>query len=1055
MKHFSFFLRRGGIILCSCVGFINAYPASENIYPNTFSNTLQSRTTQEKEVFGTIVDASTGEVLVGVNIRVKNTDIGTVSDMDGKFTISVNQGAELIFSYIGYKETVLKIGNQNTIKVPMLADNEMLDEVVVVGYGSQKKVSVTGAVASISGDDIKTSKTPSLMVALQGKIPGLVIRQNNGAPGAFDTNIRVRCMGEPMYVIDGVVRNDGSEFQRLNPEDIESISLLKDGAAAIYGINSQNGVIIVKTKTGNKGPVKVSYDGSVGFSKPTRVTEMMNSSQYWDIRNEDSFFSTGTPYFSSREALQEYQALPSVDWYSAVFKKSAFQHQHNVKLEGGNDRIQSYASLGFMTDNGLLQSGDIGYNKLSFRSGTTIKINDRLSVDLILSGFTDLRKQPGTWNGAFFYLNKATNGTIPSETIYANNNPNYFNRPMPLNDNPVQFADRDVFGYREWRTRLFQSTVGVNYAIPYVPGLKIRLQGAYDNKGYTDTKVQKRCVNYTYSASNDTYSPSDNYNPSISDETTNTTRVNMQGQLIYHNEFNKKHFVDMTAVIEAREDNSRYIKAYREYEGDFFTIDNIDRAPTNGQQTSGWTDKITLLSVIGKFSYDYAHRYMVEFAFREDGSYRYAPDQRWGFFPVVSAGWRISEESFIKGHTDIVTNLKLRGSYGVSGEDAGNPFQYLPSYTGYNGYVISSDGKFTNGFTNSGLVNRELTWVTSKTINLGVDLTLWDGKLDFSADIYRRDREGLLTTRANSLPNTFGASLPQENLNSDRNQGFEFMIGHSGSVNDFRYSVSGNMNIGRWQVIYSERAPFKSSYDRWRNSNINRWGDIGWGYKVIGQYQNYDQIRNGVIETTKFGNSKTLPGDYIHQDTNGDGVINDKDQLPDFFTGQPKLNFGINFNASYKGFDFTMLWQGAGMYSLRYGEILGEVLANNYANSPSFYYDRWHLEDIYDPNSEWIPGKYPAARRTNDDNGANRLESDIRRVNATYLRLKNAELGYTFPKGWLKGTGLSNLRLYVNCFNPFVICNSYLRNFDPEIVDGNGFQYPLQKSYNFGVNLTF
>ena len=340
--------------------------------------------------------------------------------------------------------------------------------------------------------------------------------------------------------------------------------------------------------------------------------------------------------------------------------------------------------------------------------------------------------------------------------------------------------------------------------------------------------------------------------------------------------------------------------------------------------------------------------------------------------------------------------------------------------------------------------------------NIGIDLSLWNGKLDFTGDIYRRTRDGILATRLQALPNTFGASLPQENLNSDMTQGIEISLGHKNTVGDFSYGITANFNFARWQVTYSERAPFRSSWDRWKNGSINRWGDIGWGYTVTGQYQSEEAIRNSsVIESGTYGMQKTLPGDYIHEDVNGDGIIDGDDQLPIFWNGDPKLNFGFTFYFSWKGIDFNMLWSGAGLYTAKYNEILGNVLALQYSNSPAMYYDRWHKADIYDPDSEWISGTFPAVRRTDADNGSNRLESKVNRINASYVRLKNVELGYTFPKKLLRKALISNLRVYVNLTNPLIICNKYLRTYDPEISDGNGFQYPIQKSYNLGVNISF
>ncbi|MGM9743253.1 MAG: SusC/RagA family TonB-linked outer membrane protein [Candidatus Cryptobacteroides sp.] len=995
-----------------------------------------------------------GNPVPGCLVYVKgSTTNGTQSDNDGFFSMSVPKSSTLVFSMLGMEEVELPAAQG--MKVTLASAMNELDDVVVVGYGTQKKASLTGAISSINNDEILTTKSQSLAVSLAGKVPGLRIRETNGMPGAFAANINMRGLGTPMIVIDGVVRQETTEFQKLNPDDIESVTVLKDASAAIYGMNSSNGAILITTKSGKEGPLKVTVSMNVGLATPTDHVQMMNGEQYWITRNEERYYSTGTPYFSTPEDLAKYTSLPDTDWYAETFKKAAVQQTYNLSVEGGNKRVQSYTNVGYTNDNGLLKSGDIGYNKFSLRNGTKFKVTDWLKVDLSLYGYVDERKQPGTWDDAFFYLNKAVHGIIPTEPVYANNNPNYFNRPLPLNDNPVLFSERDYFGYGEWKDKFFQGNMAITIDIPRVSGLFFKAAAFYDMKATNRTRVQKRVYNYTYDAANDTYNPTANYDPSIRDESTVSSRFNSQLSANYKNTFGAGHNVGAVAVFETRHEEYRFIGAKRDYEKDFFTLDEVDRAPTSGQEGYGHTGESAFVSVIGRFNYDFKGRYLVEFSFREDGSYRYHPDIRWGFFPVVSAGWNIAKESWVANKAPFINNLKIRASWGQSGEDAGSAFQYIAGYKGSDGAVLSQ-GKYTNGYASSGLVNKYLTWVKTEMTNIGFDLGLWDGMLDYSMDFYRRDRKGLLATRGGALPNTFGATLPQENLNSDRTQGVEFYLGHKNTVGDFYYNISGNLNIARSMELYRERTPFRSSMDRWKNGSKNRYQGFGWGYQVLGQFQSEEQIDSWpVMETAGNGMKKTLPGDYIHKDVNGDGVIDGEDVMPIFFTGDPKMTYGLTIALGWKGIDFNMLWAGAALYTAKYSEILGNVLSLMYSNSPAYFMDRWHKADLYDPNSEWVPGKYPAPRRDDGDNGANRLESPINRVNASYFRLKNVELGYTVPAKKLAKAHISGLRIYYNMTNPFIICNKYLKEYDPEISDGNGFQYPIQKSYNFGVNISF
>jgi len=440
----------------------------------------------------------------------------------------------------------------------------------------------------------------------------------------------------------------------------------------------------------------------------------------------------------------------------------------------------------------------------------------------------------------------------------------------------------------------------------------------------------------------------------------------------------------------------------------------------------------------------------------------------------LSLAWRASEESFVKNNLKFISNLKFRASYGETGEDAGSPFQYLEGYqTGSTlGYEFV-DGVYKSVILSPQLVNRNLTWYKAKTYDVGFDLDLFkNGLIGFTFDVYRRDRSGLLSTRAGSLPNTFGASLPQENLNSDRVEGFDFSISHRNKIGEFNYAVALNMNISQSKNLYIERSPYQSSYAKWRNDGSYRNKNIVWGYEVIGRFKSWDEIRNyPVYMDGTAGNSSQLPGDPIYKDVNNDGLITTEDMQPiyrggqilnansnspNYASGQPPVQYGINLSGAWKGIDFNVLIQGAARYTVALGNEWQTPLFSG-RNAPEYLMDRWHLADPYNKDSEWIPGYFPASRNPLDAPSI-RLTNNIYRRNASYVRLKNVEIGYTLPKTLLSKVKIDNFRIYMNATNLYTRTDKILKLFDPERGEGDfgsNYAYPLVKSVNLGVNVTF
>lgn len=1013
----------------------------------------QGASQNRKNISGIVTDED-GEPMIGVSVAEKGTNNGAITDLSGVFSLSVPENSTLTVSYIGYHTKEVRVGSRSNFEIVMQEDNKLLDEVVVVGYGTQKRGNLTGAISSIKSDEILTTTHSSLAQSLQGKIAGLQIRQQAGEPGEFNTNINVRGFGTPLYVIDGIARDGSSDFQRLDPNDIESISILKDASAAIYGFNAGNGVILVTTKKGKQGAPKFVYNGSVGFQRPTDVPEMATASQYMEMLVDANVNIGLLPSISQDELEKWKQGAPGYEgtnWYDQIMKKQAFQTQHNISVSGGNNAVDYFVSFGYYDEDGLVKSNDINYQRYTLRSNLSAKLSKYLKADVLLSGRYDTRKNPGE----FYWIYKAAQIGLPTESPYANNNPDYLAKTTF--DNPVALMDRDMVGYNDTENKVFQSSWGLTYDAPFLPGLQFKGTAAYDSNNYLNKTLKKTYNLYTYDATTDKYIAEQQNSPAtISNANGNSDRVVLQGQISYNNLFNDVHNVGATLVYEQTKTDYRYSWLQRRY--DFYSNDQINQASTDNQETDGYESETGNRSYVGRFTYDYASKYLLEFAFRYDGSYRYHPDNRWDFFPVVSGGWRISEEKFMKNNLKFLDNLKFRASYGKVGENAGDPFQYVAGYTvgGTRGYEFS-DGSYTTGITSPSITNQDLTWFTATIADIGLDASFFKNRLNIEFDVYQRDRKGLLTTRSLSLPNTFGAALPQENLNTDRVRGIEFMVNHQNKIGDFAYGISVNFNFARTMNRYVEEGEYGSSYERWRYSTTNRWSDVLWGYQVEGQFQNQEDIINAPLhELGSYGNNRQLPGSFEFTDVNGDGVIDGKDETPLFWGGQPKLHYGINLNAAYKGFDFNALLQGSGKYTVRFQEVYANMLAFN-GNTPAYFYDRWHQSDPYDTSSEWVSGDWPAIRTSENAAGMYR-ESEVFRKDASYLRIKSVELGYTLPTNFVRRLFLESVRFYMNAHNLYTFADSFVKPFDPEKIEGSfsaGFNYPLTKSYNFGLTVTF
>ncbi|MEJ1240297.1 TonB-dependent receptor [Chryseolinea sp. T2] len=1013
-------------------------------------------------VSGTITD-DTGQGMPGVNIIERSTTTGTTTDAEGKYKLNVSgPEAVLVISFIGYATQEITVSSRSVIDIKLAPEVSTLNEVVVVGYGTSTKANLTGSVATISDKDVKSVTTMSLTDNMAGKIPGLRVMQRSSEPGEYNSSFDIRGWGTPLIIVDGIQRDN---FAKLDPNEIASVTVLKDASAAIYGVKAANGVILITTKKGSEGKTEISYTGTYGWQNATKYLRPMNAAEFTESYNWAQVNSGIAPSYSQQQ-IDDYRSgkLPSADWYNELIRDNSPQQHHNITMSGGSAKVKYFGSLGYFDQEGLFKSGDLNYKRFNIRSNVTVQLTDNLEAELGLGGISDVKKAPSTSSWEIY---KEIWMQVPTLTVYANNNPLYL---QALSDgrNPYADSHSDITGYSDTFTKTFQGNFALNYKIPKVDGLKARFLFGHDYNNYTNKTFRKQYPLYTYDAASDKYNPSYINSPSnMSESFTENTKTTMQLSLNYEHTFNSVHNVKGLLLYE----NLR-VKNNNFYGNRQFTVDAVDElyAGNSVQQFSSDPNGIYELAnqgIIGRVNYDYNSKYLIEASFRYDGSSKFPEGKRWGFFPAVSAGWRISEENFIIDNLPFVSNLKIRASYGKMGDDAASSFQFIPGYTyptsqTFNGRPLSYmfNGNLTTGLGFIGMVNPNITWYEATTSNIGVDAALWNGKLTVQYDMFHRKRRGLLDTRILSLPKSVGASLPQENLNSDVSHGFELVLGTNQEFQGLRFNISGMFAYTQTRWEHKEQAAAGNSYLNWRNSVAGRNNNIIWGYELNGQFQNQDEINAAAIEDGQ-GNRFVLPGDLRYRDVNGDGIIDDLDVVPiakgttaDKVVNTqsiPQITYGMNIGLTWKRFDATILFQGASQYSVQ----LVEQLAGPYSwgrNGLAQFYDAWHRADNSDLNSQWISGEYPPMRLSGVN--PNGLTSPYNIKDATYLRLKSVEVGYTVSARFLTRIGVEKLRVFTNGFN--LVTWTKLPMMDPEHPqDLYGYMYPITRNMNLGLDLTF
>lgn len=1021
---------------------------------------------QDVTVTGKVTD-ETDQGIPGVNVVVKNSTRGTSTDADGKFSINApDANATLILSSIGFVSQEIALNGRTNLTVKLASDTKALNEVVVVGYGVQKKETITGSVTSVKGDELVKSPAVNLANSLAGRLPGVTVVNRSGEPGYDGATIRIRggnTLGNnsALIVIDGIPNRSGG-LDRINPNDIESISVLKDAAAAIYGSRAANGVILITTKRGKTGKPSLSYSFNQGFSNPTVVPKVANAQQYTGMLNDlniyelptaewaaanEAFKTTGSytrPNGTVRKAPFSPEDLvkyadgsdpwghPNTDWYAETFKKNSPQSRHNVQLNGGTENLRYLASLGYQNQDAYYINSATGYKQYDIRINLDTDINKYVKVNLGILGRQENRAFPTKGAGTIFRMLQRGK---PQEPAYW---PNGLPGPDIENgENPVVITT-NLSGYDKDIRNYVQTNGSLEIKIPGVDGLKVTGTAAIDNLSRNTKRWEIPWTLYQRG----TGFEADGVTPKLVASVRGPAEPNLTlgnnnqlnillGAVVNYDKTLGNHTINLLAGSNRETISGDNMNAYRR----FFISPALDQLFAGGdlqKNNGGGAFKSARLNYFGRVGYNFKEKYIAEFLWRYDGSDIFPKATRYGFFPGIMAGWVVSEEGFWKNSVPVVNFLKLRGSIGQLGNDQIDTYQYLSTY-GFNSYIIGNTE--TKTLFETRVPNENITWEVATNSNIGLDAQLFNGKVTVELDAFSNHRTNILWFKNASVPSTTGLSLPRQNIGEVKNRGFEFNLGYRNSFKDLKYNASVNGGYSQNEIIFWDEAPGAPEWQRSTGKPMNTYVV----YKYDGVFKDQAEIDANKLDYSALIKN-IRPGDMKYVDYNKDGKITSDDRVRLDNTNLPLFQGGVNLGAQYKNFDLTVLFQGAAgaKQYVSTGEAgnIGNFLMDQYEN-------RWTIDN---PSSV-----HPRIANRSDQyySGGN----DYWLRSSDYIRLKNLELGYSIPGEIISKVGLSEFRVYFNGLN--MITWDKLKVFDPEADNSTGYYYPQQKIINFGLSATF
>ena len=998
----------------------------------------KTATVNASNVTGVVVDAS-GVPLIGVNVLEKGTTNGTITDFDGKFTLNVSSpNAKLVISYIGYVSQEVLAPKNGELKVVLKEDTETLEEVVVAGYGTQKKANLSGSVSSVDSEQLQNRPIQNVSSGLQGLMPGVTITGTNGAPGMDSGNIRVRGTGtlnsaSPYILIDGV---ESEAMGDLDPNDIASISVLKDAAsAAIYGSKAANGVILITTKRGSTGKPKISYSGYISFQNTTETIDRLSSYEYASMYNDALKSEDKAPRFTPDE-IQKFKDgtdpnYPNTDWYDLAYK-TGIQHRHNINISGGNEHAKYMGSLGYLNQTGVLPNA--GREQFNARTNLDMKITKRLSAKINLAYIKNKYDDASSayYGGSSDQIIRQLNLISP----WIVNRYEDGTYGTISDGNPIAWLDSGMKVTRD--NYNFTGLASLDYKI--LDELTLTLTGSYVND----------LQNYKYFQPFIQYNPNKASDPSSLDERYyRWDRTNYDVLLNYDKTFGK-HNLKGLAGWHTEKYNYKYMKAYRKnFPNDNLTDMNAGDAAT--QTNEGYSRELAMISWFARVNYDFAGKYLLEANIRADASSRFAKGNRWGYFPSFSGAWRISEENFMKGAQNWLSNLKIRGSWGMLGnQDALNSADASGAfYPAINTYEIGATypfgGALNSGYYQGSFRLNTITWEKAKTWGVGIDFGLFNNKVTGSVDYYNRKTEGIMMDVA--VPNEFALSPYKDNVGEMVNRGVELNISYNDKWGDWSFGAAANFAYNHNEITDLGGVDYLETGYSQRNA-------VGFAMNSYYLYQ-ADGFFNSQEEadafTAKYGNpfggGDFKAGDIRYVDADGNGTLNGKDRVM-ANSSDPVYTFGLNLNAGWKGFDLSLMFNGAAKVSRLFDahEVYG-AFSGDAGHPASIWKDAW-TETNHDASMPRI------FTDTNSPSSSRNAVSTFWLQNTNYLRLKNLQLGYTLPKSLLANWGIDNVRFYYSVENLFTIDNMKI-NIDPEATSQRLSSYPLLRTHAFGVNITF